>query len=84
MFSFYSFYNRYKGNKCYAKGNIEECIKYYKEACKPKSAPIKVRIIYGNLLLKDGQMTEAEEAFNSIPKKSLKERDLILLNYHDI
>lgn len=79
MVSLYSLVMKIKGNKKHSEGKVAECIEYYKKASKAKSASNNTKLIYGNLLLKNARIEEAEKVFSELPKKKLEIKDEILL-----
>ena len=61
------------GNTKYSKGNIEDALRWYGKAYNDKSSSVKVKILYGYLLLKTGKIDQSEEVFNKIIQSNISE-----------
>jgi tetratricopeptide (TPR) repeat protein len=79
MLKVYSDYLKIKGNRAYGRGDMEACIDYYKKACEYKKVSNETKLLYGNLLLKQGNVEEAEVNFNNLLHAKLNEKDELLL-----
>ncbi|SHH79311.1 tetratricopeptide repeat protein [Clostridium grantii] len=80
MLKIHSIYLKIKGNRAYGRGDVDACLNYYKKACKYKKKGAKeTKLLYGNLLLKQGRVEEAHEVFNELLGSKLNEKEELLL-----
>jgi len=64
-----------KGNKCYSSGNIEGAVEYYRKGYKTERLSPGTTVGYAYLLLKSGNIPEAEKILTILLNKKLKKED---------
>lgn len=61
----------FSGRYAYTKNNLEKAFKLFEKAYKAKGCNRNFKILYGYLLLKQGEMAKSEEVFNLLMKEKI-------------
>lgn len=68
------------GRTSYAKGNLQDALTWYKRAYKSGVAKPQTKVSYAYLLLKTGNIEDAESTLESLSRRKLETNDRMVLN----